>query len=71
MKKAVERLLFLCKNHFFCIFLELRTCSVLLLTYLCARFQKTTIMEKNVLSLVMDTVGIICVFFIAAVLLCV
>ena len=28
-------------------------------------------MEKNVLSLVMDTIGIIGMFFIAAVLLCV
>ena len=28
-------------------------------------------MEKNVLSLVMDTIGIIGMFFVAAVLLCV
>ena len=30
-----------------------------------------SIMEKGTLSLVMDTIGILCMFFIAGVLLCV
>jgi hypothetical protein len=59
------------KNAFFCIFSSLLPCFESLKQYFCGKFQKSTIMQDSKLSLVMDTIGIIGMFFVAALLLCV
>ena len=59
------------------IFLLLRTCSVFLRVYFCTEIENeplkliVQIMNENVLSLVMDTIGIVGMIFVAGVLLCV